>query len=50
MTAIDHRIERFRDLHNNKWFHIMNWILDVMRTTDRKQKYTVAKYGSVFYF
>jgi hypothetical protein len=50
MEAIEHRIRRFQDLHNNKWYHIMNWSLDFMKTTDIKQRKILFKHGSVFYF
>jgi hypothetical protein len=50
MTAIDYRIERFRELHSNKWFHIMNWTLDAMRAVDPENRWALTKYGSVFYF
>jgi hypothetical protein len=52
-TAIEHRIDRFHDLHNNKWFHIMNWNLDTLRAwhaKDYKNGVMLAKYGSCFYF
>jgi hypothetical protein len=49
-TAIEYRIERFQELHNNKWFHIMNWNLDIILTIDVKQKFVLKKYGSCFYF
>ena len=35
-SPIEHRIKRFAELHNNKWFHVMNFNLDFMRTTDKK--------------
>jgi len=31
-SLIEYRIDRFRELHNNKWFHIMNFNLDVLRS------------------
>ncbi len=44
---MEHRIKRFQDLHNNKWFHIMNWTLDVIRNP---KDIILRKYGSCFYF
>jgi len=46
---IEHRIKRFQELHGNKWFHIMNWALDEMRTFNIKDKVMLIKYGSCFY-
>jgi len=47
---IEQRIKKFQDLHNNKWFHIMNWSLDMIKTYDKQQQYILNKYGSCFYF
>lgn len=47
---IEERIKRFQELHNNKWFHIMNWNLDIIMSLDKKNKYNLIKYGSCFYF
>jgi len=47
---MEERIKRFQELHNNKWFHIMNWNLDIMKTRDKKNRYNLIKYGSCFYF
>ena len=53
-TAIEYRVERFHDLHNNKWFHIMNWNLDTLKAwmndVDKKNAVMNFKYGSCFYF
>ena len=46
---MENRILRFYELHNNKWFHIMNWTLDMIKTSNPKEKYMLAKYGSCFY-
>ena len=46
---MENRVLRFYELHNNKWFHIMNWSLDMIKTYNRKEKYMLAKYGSCFY-
>jgi hypothetical protein len=47
---IEQRIKTFQGLHNNKWFHIMNWSLDIIKTYDKQQRYILTKYGSCFYF
>jgi hypothetical protein len=47
---MENRILRFYELHNNKWFHIMNWSLDIIKTSDKQQKNIKIKYGSCFYF
>ena len=41
---MEKRVFRFYELHQNKWFHIMNF------TPDKKQKYMLMKYGSCFYY
>jgi hypothetical protein len=46
---MENRVLRFYELHNNKWFHIMNWTLDMIKTSNPKEKYMLAKYGSCFY-
>jgi hypothetical protein len=48
-NPIDHRIQRFRELHANKWFHVMNWNLDFMRTTDKAHRRTHGAAGLGFY-
>ena len=50
MDAIENRVIRFYKLHTNKWFHIMNWNLDIIMSLDKKNKYNLIKYGSCFYF
>jgi hypothetical protein len=44
------RVRLFYDLHNNKWFHIMNLCLEIIKTEDKKQKYMLMKYGSGFFY
>lgn len=46
---MEHRVSRFYELHNNKWFHIMNVSLEIIRTEDKHQKYMIMKYGCVFF-
>jgi hypothetical protein len=48
--GIEQRIKRFQELHNNKWFHIMNYCLDIILTTDKSQRFIKQKYGSCFYY
>jgi hypothetical protein len=50
MNSIEYRIKLFQDLHNNKWFHIMNYNLDVLKSLNRKDNCILIKYGSCFYF
>ena len=40
---------RFYELHNNKWFHIMNVSLEIIKTEDKKQKYMLMNYGKYFF-
>ena len=47
---MENRVLRFYELHNNKWFHIMNWSLDVIKTQCKKERSMLAKYGSCLYF
>ena len=47
---IEYRIQRFQELVNNKWYYIMNHVLDVMRTTDKKERAMLMNYGSAFYY
>jgi hypothetical protein len=49
-NKMENRVKRFHDLHNNKWFHIMNHIIDIIRTSDKHQKYMLIKYGKDFYY
>ena len=61
MNKIEHRIKLFQELSNNKWYHIMNHNLDVIKhiiiTTEgkitiynKKELFMLIKYGSEFYF
>ena len=47
---MENRVKRFYELHNNKWFHIMNWSLDMIKTSDKKERHMLMKYGDCFYF
>jgi hypothetical protein len=47
---IENRVVRFYELHINKWFHIMNLTLEIIKTKDKLQRYMIAKYGQDFFF
>jgi len=42
-------VTRFYELHNNKWFHIMNVSLEIIKTEDKNQKYMLMMYGKYFF-
>ena len=47
------RVKQFYELHNNKWFHVMNWTIDIINMSDKTKKYWRKKYDpftSCFYF
>jgi len=44
---MEERITLFYTLHNNKWFHIMNYTLEVIKTTDDRA--ILIKYGYCFF-
>jgi hypothetical protein len=46
---MENRVVRFYELHQNKWFHIMNLSLEIIKTDDKKQRYMLMKYGSWFF-
>ena len=46
---MENRVARFYELHNNKWFHIMNATIDVIRMIDKKEKCMLIIYGMCFY-
>jgi hypothetical protein len=50
MNSMEERILRFYNLHNNKWFHIMNWTLDVIRAPTKERKRMIIYYAREFYF
>ena len=45
---MEQRVLRFYELHSNKWFHIMNFSLDVLRTP-KKERYMLIQHGAWFY-
>lgn len=49
MSLIDARLDVFRDLHKNIWFHVMNWVLDEMRIP-KERRGIHALCGHCFYF
>jgi hypothetical protein len=46
---MEQRVFFFYKLHNNKWFHVMNHSLDVIKTTEQEEKRKIEKYGECFY-
>ena len=49
--SVEYRIKQFYELHNNKWFHIMNWSLDIIKlSSNYKERFMLTNYGSCFYF
>lgn len=46
---MEQRVNRFYELHKNKWFHIMNVSLEIIKTEDNNQKYMLMKYGKYFF-
>jgi hypothetical protein len=46
---MENRVIRFYELHKNKWFHIMNLSLEIIKTDDKKQRSMLMKYGSCFF-
>lgn len=46
---MENRVTRFYELHNNRWFHIMNLSLEIIKTEDKHQRYMLAKYGHGFF-
>jgi hypothetical protein len=49
MNLIEYRIKQFRELNDNKWFHRMNYILDILKT-NKNDRYILMNYGSGFYY
>lgn len=47
---MENRVSRFYDLHNNKWFHIMNVCLEIIKIEDKTQRIMLTKYGHHFFF
>ena len=47
---MENRVLRFYELHKNKWFHVMNLTLEIIKTKDKTQKYMLANYGHDFFF
>ena len=48
--TMENRVLRFYELHNNKWFHVMNWSLDIIKTKEMSQIRMLEKYGASFFF
>jgi hypothetical protein len=47
---MENRVIRFYELHKNKWFHIMNLSLEIIKTCDIKQRYILIQYGHHLFF
>lgn len=47
---MEHRVSRFYELHNNKWFHIMNVCIEIIQIKDKSQKIMLTKYGHHFFY
>lgn len=47
---MEQRVRRFYDLHQNKWFHVMNLSLEIIKTADLGQKQMLALFGADFFF
>jgi len=47
--TIENRINLFYELHQNKWFHIMNFVITEMLIDNKKERFMHIKYASVFY-
>jgi hypothetical protein len=47
---MENRVIRFYELHNNKWFHIMNLVLEIIKTRDVTQKIMLTRYGADFFY
>lgn len=48
MSAIELRMDHFRTLHRNIWFHVMNWVLEEL-VSPPKARLGVL-YGHGFFF
>jgi len=46
---MEERVSLFYDLHNNKWFHKMNFSLEIIKMTDHAEKALLIKYGACFF-
>ena len=47
---MENRVQRFYELHNNVWFHIMNLSLEIIKIDDTHQKYILMKYGACLFY
>jgi len=47
---MENRVARFYELHNNKWFHVMNLTLEIIRTKDKRELYMLKQYGHYFFY
>jgi len=47
---MENRVKRFYELHQNKWFHVMNVSLEIIKTRDLAQKRMLALFGSDLFY
>lgn len=47
---MEQRVRRFYDLHQNKWFHVMNLSLEIIKVKDIGQKHMLGMYGALFFY
>jgi len=47
---MENRVKRFYELHQNKWFHVMNVSLEIIKTADIGQKRMLALFGSDLFY
>lgn len=48
MSAIDQRIDLFRELHKNIWFQVMNWVLDQLRLPKERRRESMISHCFFF--
>jgi hypothetical protein len=47
---MEHRIARFRELNDNKWYHIMNFTIAVIQITNKNARRRFIENGTGFYY
>lgn len=47
---MENRVNLFYELHNNKWFHILNLSLDIIKSSDQDHKKMLMRFGPCFYY
>jgi len=46
---MEERVKLFYTLHNNKWFHVMNYTLEVIKMRCPKERALLIQWGSCFF-